>query len=256
MKTFRTIRKSLAPRWLTEGAGELVGYSLDLLKDAFAERARLGLLVRFPQQDAIGTPGPNDALTAMGRDRRVVRGIGETDTTYAARLSQWLVDRRRAGNPYVLMKQLAAYLGSTGASFRTVDVRGNWYSRSATGVETASLNTGNWNWDGATARWSRFWVIIYPGAVWAAESTWGTGLWGDTTGTCGSTATPDHATTLRAIVDDWKPGGTRGNIVLALDAASFSPTAPEPDGAWGKWYKYSAGTAVPSRLSTGRYFGA
>lgn len=257
MITFRTIRKSLAPRWLTEGAGELVGYSLDIIKDAFAERARLGLLVRFPQQDANGTPGPNDALVAMGRDRRVVRGINETDTVYAARLKDWLIDRRRTGNPFVLMKQLSAYCASTpGLSFATVDVRGNWYMRDSSGVETSSLDTGNWNWDGDTASWARFWVIIYPSTLWTAESTWGSGAWGDTTGTWGCTATPEQATTLRSIIADWKPGGTNGNIILAFDVASFDETTPEPDGTWGKWYEYSAGTAVASRLSTARYFGA
>lgn len=257
MITFRTIRKSLAPRWLTEGAGELVGYALDVIKDAFIERTRLGLLSRFPQQDAVGTPGANDALIAMGRDRRVVRGIDETDTVYASRLKDWLTDRRRTGNPFALMKQLAAYTSTTaGLSFATVDVRGNWYLRDSAGVESSILNTGVWDWDGDSSRWSRFWVIIYPSALWAIEGTWGSGSWGDTTGTWGSTATPEHATTLRSIVADWKPGGTNGNIILALDPASFDTSAPEPDGLWGKWYKYSGGTAVASRLSTARYFGA
>ena len=234
-----------------------MGYTLDLIRDAFVERVRLGHLVRFPQQDQYGTPGPLDAAVALGRDQRVVRGIGETQTAYAARLKQWLIERRTAGNPYTLMRQLAAYVGTTnGVSFRTVDVNGNWYARDASGVETSSLALGNWNWDGDTAAWSRFWVIIYPGTLWAAEDVWGVGVWGDTSGTLGATVTPEEAATLRSIVEDWKPGGTIGEIILAFDVSSFDPTAPEPDGTWGRWYRYDAGTAIAARLSTARYSGA
>lgn len=255
--TFRTIRRLLAPRWLTTGEGGLLGYALDLVKDAFMERARLAHLYRFPQQDANGTPGPTDALAAMGRDRRVVRGIDETDRTYAGRLPDWLIDRRRSGNPYVLMKQLAAYCGDTGCSFRTYDVRGNCYSRAADGTETAVLNTGLWDWDGDTEAWARFWVIVYPGTLWVASGQeWGdAGTWGNTTSVWGSTTiTAEQVVTLRALVNDWKPAGTRcQHIVLALDPASFDPAAPEPDGLWAKPYKYVGGVAVSSRLATANY---
>lgn len=251
---FRTLRKFLAPRWLTEGEGGLVGYSLDLIKDAFVERLRLGFLAGFPQNGPNGETAPEDALALIGRDRRVVRGIDESAESYAYRLTQWLVDRRRTGNPFALMKKLAEYTGP-GVAFRTVDVRGNWYSRDEDGVETSSLATGNWDWDGDTARWSRFWVIVYPGALWSAESTWGAGTWGAvSTGTWGSTMTPEHAASMHALVADWKPAGTRcAAIILALDPASFDPTAPEPDGLWGRWSKVVASTQVASRLATGRY---
>jgi hypothetical protein len=242
--TFRTIRRFLAPRWLTEGDGELVGYSLDLIKDAFLERCRLGMLVRFPQQDANGTPGPTDALDAMGRDRRMVRGIEETDTAYALRMKDWLTDRRRAGNPFCLMKQLAAYCdgnGDKGCSFRTVDNSGNWYSRSSAGVETSSLDTGNWDWDAeAATNWGRFWVIIYPGTRWTLTGQdWGdaSNPWGGALATWGSsTITDEQSRTLRALIADWKPGGTQCHtIILAFDPASFDPSAPEPNGTWHYW---------------------
>lgn len=263
MKTFRTIRALAGgPRWLTTGEGRLVNYALDLLKDGFVKRLYLGLLARFPQDpnDTTGaTTATPDALAAIGRDRRVVRGIAETDASYARRLITWLDDRQRAGNPFMLMQQLAGYVGTAnGVSFRTVDTRGNWYARDAAGVETSSIKQANWNWDGLSSPlWSRFWVIIYPGTLWSAEGTWGTGTWGDTTGVLGATVTQEQAATLRTIVADWKPAGTRGEIILALGGTStFLPTAPEPDGLWGKFYKYVGGVAVATRLASGRYFGA
>ena len=244
MRSFRGIRRYLGPRWLTDdnGEGTLVGYALDLVKDAFARRAYLGLLAGFPQNGPNGETAPTDALDEMGRDRRVIRGIDETDETYAGRLRTWLTDRRTAGNPYTLMRVLHAYTGTAhGVSFRTVDNRGNWYSRSAAGVETSSLNTGNWNWDAeASTSWARFWVIIYPGTRWVdAGQDWGdaSNAWGDAVATWGSTTiTEEHTRTLQALIADWKPAGTRcHSIILALDPASFSPSAPEPDGTWHYW---------------------
>lgn len=255
---FRHIRKMLAPRWLTNGEGGLVGYSLDLMKDAFVERLRLGVMARLPQNDPEGTTtAPPDALAAMGRDRRVIRGINETDTSYAVRLKKWLDDRRKAGSPYMLMQKLAEYTGA-GPAFRTVDARGNWYSRAADGTETALLKEENWDWDGTPLgeRWSRFWVIIYPNGLWTEGADWGdVGLeWGTRSQTWGSTATPEQVASLRHLVNDWKPPGTRCvYIILAFDPDSFDPSAPEPDGLWGRWSKVVDGVRVPSRLSTARY---
>ncbi len=262
---FRTLRDKIAPRWLTSGEGGLVGYALDIVKDAFVERARLGLMARFPQNDPTGqTTAPPDALAALGRDRRVVKGISETDVQYAARLVQWLNDRRTAGNPFTLMQKLAEYTGPL-CSFRTVDVRGNWYSRAADGTETSLLKEGNWDWDGdgTGTRWSRFWVIVYPNGLWTPSlADWGDAAgpdWGEPVGSLGSTATAEQVSTMRFLVNDWKPAGTRCiNIILAFDAASFGPTSISsgsgmPSGVSGRWSRNLAGVQVPSRVSTARY---
>lgn len=263
--SFRTLRRFMAPRWLTNGEGGLVGYALDLMKDAFAERLRLGHLARFPQNDPTGlTTAPDDALTAMGRDRRVVKGIQDTNVTYAAKLVRWLEDRPSQGNPFTLMRKLAEYTGP-GPSFRTVDARGNWYSRSAAGAESAALKTGNWNWDGPPGRrWSRFWVIVYPNGLWGPGQKWSpytAQKWGATAAsldgsslTLGSTATQEQVATLRALVSDWKPAHARCvNIIVAFDASSLNPASPEPNGSWGQATKYTTGVAVPSRITTARY---
>jgi hypothetical protein len=255
---FRIVRQHLAPRWLTEGDGELVGYALDLVKDAFIERARLGLLARFPET------APTDAQVAIGRDRRVLKGINETNASYAARLIRWLDDRQRCGNPYALLQKLAEYMGPL-PKLRTVDNRGNWYTREADGTESAVLNEGNWDWDGNEDRWSRFWVIVYPNGLWSEGSNdWGDAAgpsWGENSGeTWGSTATEEHVQSVRSIIADWKPAGTRCvNIILAFDNASFDPTAAVdatgmPNGLWGKWSKNVNGVQVPARLDTARYW--
>jgi hypothetical protein len=256
--SFRQIRKWLAPRWLLDGEGGLVGYSLDVVKDAFIQRLEQGLLARLPQNDPTGqTTAPADALSAMGRDRRVVRGINESDVSYAARLVAWLDDRRTAGNPYTLMQKLSEYTGA-GCAFRTYDARGNCYSRAVDGTRTFVQGTG-WDWDAEPAsHWSRFWVVIYPpSTLWTRTKKWGgpAGAWGETGATWGSTATSEQVQTIRALVSDWKPAGTRCvNIVVAFDPASFDPAAPEPDGLWGSWSKVVAGVRVPARLASAIYW--
>lgn len=260
---FRGIRKSLAPRWLTEGDGELVGYSLDLLKDAFTKRLLLGLLARFPQNDSDGTPAPSDALALIGRDRRVVRGINESPESYSTRLLSWLDDRKTQGNPFTLMDRLAAYTGS-GCVFRTVDVNGNWFTRAVDGTRSFVLAQGNWDWDGdplAAQHWSRFWVIIYPpSSLWVKEQAFASGeKFGAAQHTLGTTATSDQVATMRSIVSDWKPGGTRCvNIIVAFDPASLNPsmgsTDPLPHGKWEHWSRQVAGVQASSRLSTARYW--
>ncbi len=255
---FRTTRKKVTVRWLTEGEGELVGYALDIVKDAFEERLFRGLLARFPYNAPDGTTAPPDALAAMGRDRRVVRGINESDADFAARLIKWLDDRKTAGNPWTLMRRLSEYLGA-GPAFRTVDASGNWFSRDADGVESVLLNQDNWDWDGdTTGRWSRFWVIIYPNGLWTTTvDDWGdVDLdWAEADHVWGCTATPEQVQTVRSLVNDWKPGGTVCvNIIIAPVTSSFDPTAPEPDGLWARWSKTVDGVRVPSRLNTARYW--
>jgi hypothetical protein len=265
--TFRETRKFLGPSWLTDGDGQLVGWSLDVVKDAFIERLRLGLLARFPQNGPNGQTAPDDALAAIGRDRRIVRGINEASVTYAARLLRWLDDWKTAGNPFAVMKQLSAYVGKA-ATFRTVDARGNWYSYSGSAFAPSQvvLNAANWDWDGdiyALAHWSRFWVIIYPNGIWLPgpyNFNPAAPLFGDGRYTFGTTATPEQVATVKAIVSDWKPAGTRCvNIIIAFDNTSFNPlTARDgaglPDGNWGHWSKTVNRVRVPARLSTARYW--
>jgi hypothetical protein len=254
---FRHVFYSLVPSWLKSGDGERLLYSLGLMMDAMAERFRLSYEADLPEY------APEDALAYMGRDRRIRRGINEPADAYAARLIRFLDDHRTQGNPFALMDQLYAYLQTPGVVLRTVDARGNWFSRAADGTRTFVLDSGNWEWDTvAASSWSRFWVIIYSdtgpwtiAATWGAAALWGTGKWG-AGATWGTSATVDQVAAVRSIIKEWKPAGTTCEwIVIAFDPASFSPAAPEPSGGdFTNWHKDSAGTSVPARLATARYW--
>lgn len=264
---FRRAFKKLMPSWLTTDEGEKVHFSLGVVMDGFVERARQGLIARFPQH------APSDAFSPLSRDRKITRGIGETDAAYAARLLPWLDDHRVRGNPFALMKQLAAYCNAA-VRIRTVDSSGNWFTRDRDGTESYLLAQANWNWDSAPAiagvtQWSRFWVIIYPtsdGLPWAQSLAWGNGaLWGtgqfgtSPTATIGTTATREQVADVRRIVAEWKPEGTKCEwIIIAFDDASFppgTPAQPTPGpGLWGDWGKVVGTTFVASRISTARYW--
>jgi hypothetical protein len=163
------------------------------------------------------------------------------------------------------MQKLAEYVGvDAGFVIKTVDTHGNWYVREADGTRSLFLRASNWDWDGYSDLWSRFWVILHPPAdFWQEGYDWGDAAgpsWGDASGTWGSTATYDQVQTIRGLIADWKPAGTRCvNVIVAFDPASFDPEAAPlsaglPDGLWGRWSKIEAGVQVPARLSTARYW--
>lgn len=256
---FRRAFKKLMPSWLTTGEGALVHFAIGFVIDGFAKRWVRGLQARFPEL------APEDALAALGRDRKIIRGIGEPREAYAARLVAWLDKHPKRGNPYALLEQIREYCQAD-VRVRTVDARGNWYTIDRDGTRSAELDTGTWEWDAMDpARWSRFWLIIYPtsaGEPWEATAgeVGDAGLWGGVLGgtglTVGTTATPEHVSKVRTIIRDWQPDGTRCEwVIVAFDDASFDPATPEPDGTWAGFGMIDGSDdMVVARLDTARYW--
>lgn len=261
MISFRSLYKRLVPWWLRDEAeGAPILYSLGILADAVDEHARAATEVRFPEY------APTDALAHFARDRRIVRGIGESRAGYNARLLRWLDDHRTRGNPFALMRQLRAYCNAA-VRLRTVDARGNWYTLERDGSRSFVLDQGNWDWDGRDPAvfWSRFWVIVYPtvdlqpwgpGPAIGAATLWTTGNIGTPGATIGTTATVNQVGDVQRIVRDWKPAGTRCvSIIIAFDDASFAPAGGSlPDGTWANHLQQTGDPRVPGRLSTARYW--
>jgi hypothetical protein len=250
--TFRSLYRRLVPSWLQDPEeGARILFSLGTVADAVRDHAYLGLLARFPQR------APSDALSYHTRDRRIPRGLGESEESYAARLLPWLDAHRTRGNAFALLRQVRAYCNAD-VRVRTVDARGNWYTIDRDGTESFVRDQGHWDWGGAGAsRWARFWVIIYPtsaGLPWNEGPVWGApglvwGSEGPDGPTWGTSATVSEVEGCRRIVKEWRPDGTRcEHIIIAFDDASFEPDGSSldlPDGTW-------ASTA--NRLSTARYW--
>jgi hypothetical protein len=256
---FRRIYRWMMPSWLSSADDGLqVQHSLGITIDAQAERTYQGVKARFPDHC------PADALPPMSRDRKIIRGINEPADAFAERLIRWLDDHRVRGNPYALLDQLQAFL-QTAMVIRTVDNRGNWFTIDADGNRSALIDQGNWDWDGDTASWSRFWVILYPPSTlwlqddpaWGDADLWG-GEWGRAGYTWGSTATSDEVDGVRTIIRQWKPAGTLCLwIILAFDPTDFDPangSPPNPDGDWGQWHEAGSDPAVPVREENASYW--
>lgn len=260
MRTFRTIQYTTTPRWMCTGDGEKLQWICGLVTDALLQKAHDLVIARCPDY------APSDALAALGRDRKIIRGINELPASYAVRLKRWLLDHRKRGNPFALMEQLRAYCNAD-VRIRTVDRRGNWFMIDRDGSYSWDLDLGDWDWDGgALTAWSRFWVIIYPtsdGLPWRV-TTWTD--FGSTMGefeatkTFGTTATQNEVASVRAIIRDWKPGGTKCEwIIISPDDAMFDPSNPSatpswPAGDWGKYGKDITGLYSQIRELSARYW--
>ena len=136
MTPYRKLFYKLGPKWLTSGEGESVLFSLHVVVDAWLERARLGVYARFPDS------APDDAIVAISRDRKIIRGLNENKASFAKRLIKWLDTHRIRGNPFALLEQIRAYLQAE-VVLRTVDQNGNWFWIDADGSHHFQLQAGH-----------------------------------------------------------------------------------------------------------------
>lgn len=266
MARFRTSFLKLVPSWLSEGEGGDVLWSLGLLMDAWMERLEQGLHARFPSH------APSDALAFIGRDRRIVRGINESDTSYIERLLSWLETWRRAGSAAAILGQLWGYFTPYRVRMRTVAynaTRAVWHtlaentSSNPTDAVTKSVQApSDWNWDGLTTLWARFYTILYPATVSPApfalrgtfddvdalNRTWDE--WEALDQMFDTDATVAQVTTIQSLVNSYRGGHNVSDwILLTFDNTKFQPgvSSGKPDGTWGNWSKDSGTNRVSSR---------
>lgn len=260
-RTYRDALEALCPGWLQGTWALRVMYSIGVHFDLIVELCVRAVWLRFPRSNAcLG------ALTAIGRDRGIVRGFDESDASYAERCSRWIADRRRRGGPYALLRQIQGYLTGHEVSLRVVTQKGHWYQVAADGTESWASDIGDaqWNWDASLYDGSEYFVVIsVPSTLWSIQTTWdvnehGTVIpWGDTThGVLGLTATRAQVDTLKMLVREWgAPHAVCLWIVLAFDAGSFVPGATDSAtaGNWGNWGIDIATGKIAARSPTARY---
>jgi hypothetical protein len=249
-ETFLTSFRRRLPEWITnpKGDGSAVWFAISVLLDGYAQRAYEGIYAKYP------TYAPADALSYIGADRRIIRGVGESRDGYVARLLGWLsqFSHLTRGSPFALLEQVRAYCGGDGIRVRLVDRRGNWYTIDRDGTMSYLLNQQNWLWDPIppSPDWARQWLIIYPAydEESATYKPWDKALpldgsWSlDGSVSLGTDADPGDLTTLRQIVEDWTGGGKRLEWIIYYfhddagpDPDAFDPANPAPDGTWWAW---------------------
>ena len=244
-------------RWLRNFWLYRLIWTIALHFDVLIDLALQAVRLRFPSQ---AVP---DALPFLCQERGVRRGLGEPDSSLIARLHGWIPAHARKGSPFAMAEQIQAYLHGYPVMVRVYNNDGACATRTSSGVETFTqpgTPGTQWDWDGLTADWSRFWVVVYSdGGPWTQDlSTWGSDSekWGDT-GTWGSDATQNNGANLKyfASAAGWgAPHAACQMIMISFDYAQFLPNGTDmPHGTWGKWYTLSGGVAVPSRAPTVLY---
>lgn len=201
---FRAGELALSPPWLNEFVGARYMFTLGLMWDTLAEQTRLGIIQRYP------TVAQPSSLAPLGIDRKIWRGISETDASYAERLRKFKTTWKLAGNAPTLLQQLWAFMGSDCTRIRyvcngysdpnTADAGTqftDWWTIDDNGLTFERVQPSNWDWDGLFTTPGqlnpdgnpmgniRFWIIVYRDdlipAKWGVPPyAWGaTGLeWG------------------------------------------------------------------------------
>jgi hypothetical protein len=158
---FETAITRLTPPWLQRSVGGRVMRGIASVVDEHVDRLSGGVRIRFPGFDPLDIDP--DALALTGRERRILRGPGETAATYASRLRTWWDAHRLRGGPYALLEQLRAFFAATyPVRMDVVAQSGTRYWMDEDGVITRDSIV--WEGDG-TGKWARIWVFFYLTAL-------------------------------------------------------------------------------------------
>lgn len=223
--SYRLWETFTGPPWLQGSNGGAIIAEYGGAKDDVLDRARLGVLARFPgkitrETDAPDTESPSDALDHTGADRQLPRGPAETDPTYATRLLAGWDDLALLGGPYGLLNALKV-MGYVGANI--IQDNGRYWYLTGSVLTTGTLMTmatrGRAGWqfsclgghDVSGDLWSRFALLFETDAA-------------NLSGAAGQAI-------LNAIVQRWRPAMTTfvGTDVVLIGRVWGWPTT----GTWG-----------------------
>lgn len=236
MTSFHDAFRKLVPRWLSAEDGELVLYSLHVVKDALIQTLKHGLLASYPEF------APDDALAALGRDRKIIRGILEDRETYITRLLRWLDDHRTRGGPYALLEQNGAYwdngFPANGPLEMAVLYRsGRLFHRDPTTKEITRSDI-TYNPGDDPDDFSRYWLIIHwPDGAIGSDGTWADpGTWSDG-GVWDSNLDGVTVQQIQAVPRAWNALHAEGKIVLLgpdVELWDYPAGIWNDPGVWGE----------------------
>ncbi len=199
---FQTAILRVMPPWLRRTNGAKLLWVIGVAVDSLADQTAAGVRTRFPGF-------VSDALPLIGRDRRIVRGPGESDANYAGRLLRWWDDHARRGGPYALLEQLFRFFGANIVQSDLVYHSGTRYVLDTLGTITRDVIA--WGADG-TALWAQAWLFYrldaHPGVL-----------------------TEEEIAAYKAIPDAWNAGH-----VLRIENVLVWPGVElwgYPSGTWG-----------------------
>ncbi|HMI84875.1 MAG TPA: hypothetical protein VK550_12330 [Polyangiaceae bacterium] len=204
------------------------------------------------------------AFPVLSVDRTIRLYPSEPESSKRERLANWLQIHRRRGTHLGELLHSQPYFAPEHPVMRIVHQDGagasaTWWSIAADGsLSEYKAVPSNWDYDGQTYKWSRFWVILYmPPSFALARYDDGTLYDG---GAVYDGISGQIAHDIAAMILESKAGHSRLQAyILATDPASFDPTSTavvNPDGSTtlpvGNWGTSMSGPpdSVYTRLRT------
>lgn len=153
-RTFRDSIRIESPAWMQRGTLERLMYAFTVQLDAMGDALVAGIKLRWP-----GAYG-YESLPLVGRQRQIIRGLQESDESYALRLQHYRKAHQARGGARAMLEQLHAYYGERTWSAQLVYASKRRYTLHPDGSvtqDTSSFGLGL----GPPERWAA-WALIIP----------------------------------------------------------------------------------------------
>jgi hypothetical protein len=204
--TARLYRESIlrvVPSWLRGPVAGAVLRAIGEQLDELELRAVGAVKIRYPGLYS------STSLSALGRERRIRRGHGDSDESYALRLRRWRDDHRGRGGPYALLRQLYAHFAPDNFPIGLRYASGRTFAMAPDGTITRASTTPE-----SGPQWARWWLeYAWPHEL-TADGTWDDpGTWDDG-GVWDSGLAPAEVRDLRLVPREWGAAHAIGHVVL------------------------------------------
>ena len=189
-----------------------------------------------------------DVLSWHARDRGISIYSSEPELSKRYRLSRWRQIKKRRGSPFGVFENLQPFWLATQASaLPTVRIvhqdnvgspSAVWYTLTPAGAISVKRRiTSNWNYDGAAAKWSRFWVVLHLPPGYSSIV-----VYDDGTTVYDGGAVYDGVTALAIadIVSNIKEAKAAHSRLAGIIVTTLQPTDPIP-GVAGTHYPFDPG---------------
>lgn len=206
---FRDLIFTIVPTWLRRGIAKKLLYVINLHFDALIDMVTAAVQLRFPGYYS------GSSLPAISRERRIRRGLGESNQSFALRLEDWFERHKDRGGPYPLLEQVFAhYRYSDDGPFpvHLVYTSGARFDMAADGTierDALSFSTGL-----GPDEWAHWWLVYEWPTIIGGDGLWDDpGVYGDG-GVWDSDLTAEEVTDLRLIPTEWNNGYCIGHLVV------------------------------------------
>ena len=230
LRNFRNGARSISPRWLSTGRAFRILYVVGLHIDAILDAFVAALKHKLP-----GATTRTDSLGVVGVERKMIRGLNETDANYTQRLRGYLTAHKHRGSSYELLRQIRIYFAPTYFKIALVYASGRVLEQSTAGVITEVSPAS-----ALIPQWARQNLIYSVTPSPTPDGTWGSaGVWDD--GVWGSDLTPAEVANYRSIPSAWTAAHMLTTITI-LD--STTELWGYPVGLWGDAGTWGSGTGI------------